>query len=101
MAVNTPGACTKNEAFYLLKKELGIPRSSLIFENFFFLFFYKNLEDEYIPLMNIEKRQAFLQKHKVALINKRILVVKERYPKIGFKLYQNAISYLKEQIKKE
>lgn len=92
------GVYTKNEAYSLIKTQLGVPKKVLIFEDFFKLFFYKTGDSLYLPLMDDNQISLFFKENKIAEVNKRIFIIKQQKPILAQKLYNNALFFFKKQL---
>ncbi len=98
LSKNDDGVYTKEQAFCFLKTKLGIPKNSLIFKDFFKLFFYRTEGNIYFILMDEVKIDSFFEENKVIQTNHRIFKVKKHHPDLAKKLYDNALFVLKNKL---
>jgi hypothetical protein len=93
------GALTKQEAYQKIKIKLGLSNKVMIFKDVFNLFYYKT-GDLYLPKMSESQMDQFFLEHKIRSVNQRIFAVKQRFPKIGEKMYRTAVCDLKYEFAK-
>jgi len=90
------GALTKKEAYQKIKTRLGLSNKVLIYKEVFDLFYHRT-GDLYISKMNENQMDQFFLEHNIRSVNERIFTVKEKFPRIGRKIYRTAIFDLKQK----